>query len=132
MRAIPLTFSLPDGPARLVPGSFEKGAPRYERDGQPIDVDVTIPSDLEASGWIWHGSFLRKPGAVGIAICTATFPPPRCFDNARELDRLEAERDAAPKKQVKVKGRKRPITLPDLPIVAVPEPELAYEQEPLL
>lgn len=126
MKVIPLDLYLPDGVARLVPGSFEQGQPRYARDGVALDVDVTIPPDLEASGWIWQGSFLRKPGPVGVAICTQTFGVPGVFENARELDRLERERGNAPKKAVK--GRKRTITLPDIPIELVPEPELAYEQ----
>lgn len=109
MNAVPLFLSLPDGPAVLVPGSFERGQPRYQRDGQVLDVDVTIPPELEATGWIWHGSFLRKPGAVGIAICTTTFPPPLCFDNARELDRLEAARDTAPQRQTKRRKRQQAL-----------------------
>jgi len=128
VKVIPLDLYLPDGVAQLVPGSFEAGAPRYARGGVVLDVDVVIPPDLAASGWIWHGSFLRKAGPVGVAICTKTFGLPGVFENARELDRLEAEHENAPKKQVKVRGHKRPITLPDMPIEAIPEPELAYEQ----
>lgn len=93
MKVIPLELHLPDGPARLIPGSFEQGHPRYERDGVALDIDVTIPDDLAASGWIWQGSWLRKPGPVGVTIDTKTFGLPGVFENARELDRLEAVRN---------------------------------------
>jgi hypothetical protein len=129
MTAVPLVLLLPDGPATLVPGSHAANQPRYERDGVVLDVDVSIPSELDAN-WFWDGSFLRlrtAPDACGVAICTKTFGVPGVFDQAREIDRRAAEWDAAPKKQIKIKGSKARLRMPDVPIVAVPEPELAYE-----
>lgn len=96
MNAVPLQLLLPDGPATLVPGSFERGVPRYARDGQVLDIDVSIPPDLQAR-WFWHGSFLRLRVAAdecGVAIYTGTFPPPLCFDNARVI--APASVEAAP------------------------------------
>lgn len=126
MNAVPLLLMLPDGPAHAVPGSFERGQPCYERGGIILDIDVTIPPDLDGR-WFWHGSCLYRrdrPGDCGIGIFTGTFPPPLCFEQARELERIRAELDAAPVK--KMKTSKRTVPLPDVPIVAVPEP--AYEQ----
>lgn len=97
MKAIPLQLHLPDGPAQFIPGSLLKGQPRYERDGVLLDVDVTIPPDL-ADRWFWQGSFLRlqtAPDECGVAIFTGTFPPPLCFDNAREIERFRVAHDAA-------------------------------------
>lgn len=97
MNAVPLLLLLPDGAARLIPGSFEHGQPRYERDGVALDVDVTLPPELEAN-WFWDGSFLRlrtEPGSCGVAIFTGTFGVPGVFDQAREQDRLRGELDAA-------------------------------------
>lgn len=127
MKAVPLQLLLPDGPVQLVPGSFEAGHPLYERDGKVLGVDVAIPPELDGR-WFWHGSFLRlqtEPGECGVAICTVAFPPPQCFEQARELERFRAELDAAPVKQVK--ASKRTAARPDVPAVAAPEPELAYE-----
>jgi hypothetical protein len=129
MNAVPLELHLPDGPATPVEGSFLAGRPQYERDGIVLDVDVTIPPDLETAGWFWHGSFLRlrvEPGACGVAIYTGAFGVQGTFENAREMERIRAELDAAPKK--KIRAGYHVVTLPDVPIVAVPEPELAYEQ----
>lgn len=132
---IPATLYLPDGPADLVPGSFEHGQPCYERDGQAIDVDVMIPDDLLAAGWYWSGSMLCNSWSneTGICISTGTYPPPPvpssrgdCYTIAREYDRRRAELAAAPRKKVKI--GKRAATLLDMPIVATPEPELAAEQ----
>lgn len=127
-KAIPLVLALPEGKAELIPGTFESGRPRYQREGVELDIDVTIPSDLPS--WYWQGSFLRlvtAPDACGVAIYTGTFGVPGVFTQARELDRLGAVQETAPKK--KVKAGKRTVTIP---IEAVPEPELAYEQGVLL
>jgi hypothetical protein len=112
---------------------------------------VTIPDDLAADGWHWSGSFLYQPWTEprtaeqgrgpGVAISTATFPPPgypcdrmTCFEAAYAMQRAGAEVQAAlaarPAKRVKA-GRKT-IAIPDMPIEAVPEPELAYEQAELM
>jgi hypothetical protein len=128
MKAVPLKLLLPDGPAHLVPGSFEAGQPQYARDGIVLDVDVAIPPELDGR-WFWHGSFLRlqtEPGECGLAIFTGTFPPPQCFEQARELERIRAELDAAPVRQAKA-GKRTVAVRADVPIVAPPEPELAYE-----
>lgn len=99
MKIVPLTLSLPDGRATLIPGSLRKGQPRYERNGVELDLDVTIPADLEAAGWMWHGSVLyrREPGddLRGVGVDTAAFPPPLCFEQAREIEWVRAELDAA-------------------------------------
>jgi|SRR6187549_777482 len=99
MTIAPLELHLPDGPAVLVPGSLAAGQPRYVRDGMTLDLDVTIPPELAVAGWIWQGSFLRKPGVVGIAICTKTFGVPGVFDRAREHEQIRAEMDSAVPKQ---------------------------------
>jgi len=107
MKIVPLELSLPDGPATLKIGSLKKGQPQYERDGQLLDVDVTIPDDLVAAGWIWHGSTLyrREPGDElrGVGVDTRTFPPPQCFEQARAINQMRAELDGsirpAPAKQ---------------------------------
>jgi L-rhamnose isomerase len=104
MSAIPLEIDLPGGPAQLVPGSYEAGRPRYERDGVEIDIDVTIPDDLVATGWCWHGSSLYQsapaPGRISVGIHTGTNPPPGIFDIARHFDanraRAMAEWQAKP------------------------------------
>jgi len=99
MKIVPLELSLPDGPATLKIGSLKKGEPQYERGGQLLDVDVTIPPDLVAAGWIWHGSMLyrREPGDElrGVGVDTKTFPPPQCFEQARAIDQMRAELDGA-------------------------------------
>ena len=77
----------------LVPGSLQKGQPQYERDGRILDVDVTIPCDLEPH-WFWQGSFLRlrtAPGECGAAICTKTFGLPGVFEQARIIRQSSVE-----------------------------------------
>lgn len=109
MTAVPLELLLPGGPATLVPGSFAANQPRYERDGVVLDVDVTVPPELDHN-WFWDGSFLRlrtEPGACGVAICTKTLGVPGVFDRAREVDRIRAEMDAAARVVVIKQKRKR-------------------------
>jgi hypothetical protein len=143
----PLVLHLPNGRAQLVPGSAEAGRPRYEIDGEPVDVDVTIPPDL-AARWFWFGSLLslRVPaGTPGISIGTGSYPPPgvesirgTCFDAAR---RIEAESariavDLAEARARRAKRTKRPARdvqellceIPDR-IIAEPEPMLQMELE---
>lgn len=137
----PIEIALPDGKrAQYVAGSRP---PKYTVDGELTAIDVTIPDELEASGWYWSGSFLYQPWpeprtaeqgrGPGVAISTGTFGPPgypcdrqTCFDSAREMERLRVELAALPKK--KIKASKKKIAIPDVPIVAVPEPELVAEQ----
>lgn len=76
MNSFPAAIPLPFGyRAELIPGTRI-----YTIDGVPTWLDVTIPSDLAASGWFWNGAFLSlqgaKPGACGISICPTTSPPP--------------------------------------------------------
>lgn len=145
----PLEIALPDGKrAQYVAGSRP---PHYTVDGEPTDIDVTIPDDLAEAGWYWSGSYLYQPWpevrteeqgrGPGVAISTGTFPPPgypsdhqTCIEAAYEMERLRTEHAAAlaarPAKKVKA-GRKT-VVLPAAPIEIVPEPELAYEQMELL
>lgn len=120
MNAHPLTIALPGGVvAELIPGSRPA---RYTVDGEPTALDVTIPDDLAAAGWVWHGSFLAQPWPnASISISTGTFPPPgwpsdrqSCFDAAREIQRVRAEHTAAlaarPVKPTK-KAKPAPVVL---------------------
>lgn len=114
MSAYPLTVALPDGAAarvRIVHHvvTNDKGEqtltqlvsspPIYElRDGTTVDLDVTIPPDLVAAGWAWHGSVLQlgQMGGPCIAITTALHPPPGfddrrdCFTVARSMEQHRA------------------------------------------
>jgi hypothetical protein len=94
VNAWPLALALPDGiTAEYVPNTRP---PRYTIDGEPTTIDVTIPDDLAAAGWIWHGTTLRWPASDplrGIAIVTCSYPPPgypsirgTCFDIARQFE----------------------------------------------
>jgi hypothetical protein len=79
----PLLLQLPDGAAHYA--GIIDGKPCYERDGTPLDVDVTIPADI-ADYWFWHGLFLRlrtAPGAPGWSIDTGTFGVEGAFAIAR-------------------------------------------------
>lgn len=111
--AYPLCLNLPGGDAALIPGSAERGAPQYERGGEPIAIDVQIPPDLSTS-FHWFGSFLAlkvAPGACGILIATITYPPngedgrETCYSQARKYlarrEELRAARAAAPVKKTK-------------------------------
>lgn len=76
----PLEIHLPDGTrATALPGVRP---PRYVVDGEELAIDVTIPDDLQATGWHWQGSFLRQPHPIGsvdgpgIALFTFNAPPP--------------------------------------------------------
>lgn len=99
----PLEIHLPDGKrACYIPGTRP---PKYMVDGQPTDIDVSIPDDLAALGWIWHGSTLFQPHAgsdgPGVAITTCTYGFPgyadargTCFDAARTMQRIHVEHEA--------------------------------------
>lgn len=80
----PLLLCLPGGiRAEYVAGSRPA---RYEIEGEPCDLDVTIPEDL--AGWTWHGSFLSD-GHVGIF--TGTFGVSGAIAQARKHMRLRAD-----------------------------------------
>lgn len=77
--------------------------PQYElRDGTTVELDVTIPDDLLATGWFWRGSSLHWPAddpLRTIGIPTDGYPPPpypsergSCFDCARRFEAMRAER----------------------------------------
>lgn len=96
----PIALYLPDGlVAAYVPQS-EPPAYRMDEIGADLPVDVTIPEDLVAVGWYWHGSLLAWNGGDAlrpVGIYTGTFPPPgwggaltTCFDAAREMDKGRA------------------------------------------
>lgn len=99
----PIELHLLDGQrAQYVPGSRPA---RYTVDGQACDIDVTIPDDLAALGWIWHGSTLFQPhvgsDGPGVAITTCTYGLPgyadargTCFDAARNMQRIHTEHEA--------------------------------------
>lgn len=73
----PLQLCLPDGRrADLVPGSRPA---RYTIEGEPCDIDVTIPPDL-AAVWFWVGSWLCDGE---IRIYTGTFGVVGVFEQAR-------------------------------------------------
>jgi hypothetical protein len=87
----PSRLRTPHGEAHIVIGSLQAGKARYQVNGEPIDLDVTIPDDL-AAYWYWFGPFLTRdtpPGTPGLSICANTYPPPRCFELAREWLRRE-------------------------------------------
>lgn len=49
-----------------------------------------LPSDLALLGWSWRGSQLFAPG-IPLSICTHSFPPPECFNVARDQPWYRAE-----------------------------------------
>jgi hypothetical protein len=88
----PSTLRTPHGTAHIVIGSLAAGRPRYQVDGEPVDLNVTIPEDL-ADDWFWFGSCLvfdLPPDRCGLSICANSYPPPRCFERARDV--LQRER----------------------------------------
>lgn len=106
-RLYPLVVVLPDPGnyphivrAEYVPNS---NPPAYRLDpiGMDLPITVTIPKDLVAAGWYWHGSTLAWPASDPLrpmAISTATYPPPgwpaereNCFELARGTESRRAE-----------------------------------------
>jgi hypothetical protein len=98
-------------------------------------IDVTIPDDLAAAGWHWHGSALAHRDGL-LFIHTSAYPlpgdpsdRPSCFDVARESNAraiafaaARAERAVAPAK------RRRPTRHPLIPpSVATTAQQLAME-----
>ncbi len=108
--------------------------PQYERrDGTTVALDVTIPDDLLAAGWAWHGSTLIDGPIVGghIAITTCTYPPPgwpsargSCFDCARRFEQLRAERHARRVAERVALATKAPKPKNDAPAPAAVQMEL--------
>lgn len=96
----PVELHLPGGVrAQYVP---ESRPAQYTVDGEPIAVDVTIPEDLAAAGWCWHGSFLYQPypgreDGPGVAISTGTFPPPGWPLVASPIERKGTDDEGEPK-----------------------------------
>jgi hypothetical protein len=86
----PAHIDTPAGRAVLVIGStLGGGVPAYELpDTMVIPIDTRIPSDLQGR-WYWMGPRLTlvvPPGACGISICACTFPPPLCYEQARQYE----------------------------------------------
>jgi len=119
---VPLEIHLPDGQrALLVPGSRPA---RYTVNGETTTIEVEIPEDLCAAGWIWSGSFLYQPytdrdDGSGVAIATSTYGVPgwpctrkTCFEVARDMDRLRAEHVAARAIRSVKKAKKKAKTKP--------------------
>jgi hypothetical protein len=100
----PSTLRTPHGTAHIVIDSLAAGKPIYQVNGEPIDLDVTIPDDL-AEHFYWFGPFLTRdtpPDKPGLSICANSYPPPRCFDIAREWLRREREPEVIPREDVLV------------------------------
>lgn len=77
----PVSIPLPFGyRAELVYALPLHDPPVYAIDGVPVWLDVTIPDDLAARGWVWNGAFLWLPAVTsdkcGIGISPAASPPP--------------------------------------------------------
>jgi hypothetical protein len=87
----PSTLRTPAGTAHAIIGSLQSGRARYTVNGEQVDIDTRIPEDL-ADTWFWFGSCLvfdLPPDRCGLSICANTYPPPRCFDLARDVLRRE-------------------------------------------
>jgi hypothetical protein len=109
--------------------------PQYElRDGTPVDLDVQIPDDLAAAGWIWHGSLLHWPTSDplrGVGITTDLHPPPGwpsprddCFTVARRMDQHRAEYQEQRIAARVAKATKAPKAKKDAPAPAAVQMEL--------
>jgi hypothetical protein len=93
----PSTLRTPHGTAHIVIGSLQSGRACYTVNGEPVDLDVTIPEDL-AEDWFWSGPCLclsLPPDRCGLSICANTYPPPRCFELARDVPRRERTPEVA-------------------------------------
>jgi hypothetical protein len=80
--------------AEMVIGSLQAGRARYTINGEPVDLDVTIPADLAAS-WFWSGPCLvwKSSGRVGISIDANTFGVQACFEKARWFEAQERKHE---------------------------------------
>ena len=147
----PVSIPLPNGlRAELVYALPLHDPPVYAIDGIPVWLDVTVPDDLAARGWIWNGSFLWLPAATsnqcGIGICPNTSPPPFwnvardgrilvpgvwpcCFVIARYLDVGEREFGQRRVAELAAKAAKLPrakqMTVPRRPVAVQTMMELA-------
>jgi hypothetical protein len=88
----------------------QHGRPRYRIDGvERSDFDPTIPDDLKATGWFWHGSFLTQYDR-GVAIMVG-MPLPSLDDvwkQARKLDAAHADLVAARDAEAQRKAERKP------------------------
>lgn len=107
------------------------GPPRYQVDGvERPDFDPTIPADLYAAGWQWHGGWLRCPspgGSTGIVIGMPRESLDEVWEQARKVTAasvtIRAEIAAATAKQKPTKKmRQKPA---DPMPAAVVQPDYA-------
>jgi len=109
------------------------GGPRYMVDGvERPDFDPTIPPDLYAYGWQWHGGWLRHiadnaaPGASGIVIGMPRESLDEVWTAARKVmaarDDVQASIAVAKAKQKPAKKHRQKIASP------TPAAPLAYAQ----
>lgn len=78
------------------------GGPRYMVDGvERPDFDPSIPPDLFAAGWQWHGGWLRHiadnaaPGASGIVIGMPRESLDEVWEMARKVEAARADVQAS-------------------------------------
>lgn len=118
------------------------GPPRYQVDGvERPDFDPTIPDDVYASGWRWHGGSLHRPspgGSTGVVIGMPRESLDEVWDQARKVtaasEKFRAE-IAAAKAQKPVKKAKRSPTkhVPEAaPAVVAAQPTYAQAMMELL
>lgn len=133
--AFPLKIHLPEPGAYpqtvyadYVPGS---DPPAYTVNGEPCAIDVTIPDDLAAVGYYWHGSLLCRTGDQGGGIATCTYPVPGwpseredCFTVARGSERHRAEWAAQRVAERVARVTKTKAPKADAPAPAVAQMEL--------
>jgi hypothetical protein len=77
----------------------------------------SIPSDLALLGWTRRGTQLFAPG-IPLSICMRSFPPPECFNVARDQPWWRAEISArwADAKKPKVRKERRKPSAPREPV----------------
>jgi len=103
------------------------GGPRYIVDGvERPNFDPTIPDDLYAAGWRWHGGWLRHiadgaaPGASGIVIGMPRESLSEVWEQARKVtsagEKIRAELATAKAQKVSKKPKRQPAS------VRAPEP----------
>lgn len=110
------------------------GPPRYKVDGvERPDFDPTIPDDLYASGWHWHGGSLHRPspgGSTGVVIGMPRESLQEVWDQARKVtaasEKIRAQ-IAADKAQKPIKkAKQKPATAPKpAPTVVAAQPTYA-------
>lgn len=95
----PMHLDLPDGRVTHVFGSARNGddPQLYEyADGRRVQIETRIPHDLEGR-WFWLSPYGLSNG--GVCIAAVSYPPPLCYEQAREIER-EMERLEAPRQLV--------------------------------